>query len=141
MNWRIFFSKIKFSRFILLFLFILTVTGLIMVWAGENKLVPAVLIYSLSIILSYLKSIGIFILWIDKGNRIKGYLVMDNTINLIVFGLFGWKFAALTDLSVWSWIIYILLWTVYLVIIYRSFIINANYMIYHMRSGGERRIQ
>jgi hypothetical protein len=129
MDWRMFFSRIKFSRYIILFLAALVGIGILIIFAGDNDFITAVLIYYVAIIISYVKTMGLFIIWMDKKHIIKDYIVLDSIITLVIAAAFGLRFIGLLKYSVLAYIVYGLLWAGYVKLIYIAFVKNANYYV------------
>lgn len=121
MDWRMFFFRIKFFRYIKLFIVSLMILGTILIINGYNNLISATLIYFLAVLICYLKSIGVFIIWIEKNYRREKYIFIDNMINITIAILFGWRFVILLGWSFLGYVIYIALWAFYIKYTYPVF--------------------
>jgi hypothetical protein len=132
-DWRLFFSKVGFLKYILIFLAILILLGIVIISACEYKIISAIFIFLLAVITSYLKSIGLAILWINKRYKAKTFIFVDSVINIIIVVLFGYRYLTILSLAFWAYISYIVFWAIYMITTYLKLIKNVNYYSYYLR--------
>lgn len=122
MDWKMLFSRIKFFPYISLSIVALMGLGIFLVIIGQNDFISAALIYFLVTLISYIKSSGLLVIWIEKGYKKEKYIFLDNIISITMAVLFGWRFVSLLGWSIWGSVLYISLWILYFKYIYKVFI-------------------
>lgn len=134
MDWRVLFNRLKFVKHILLFLGIMAGVGLVAVIGGQSTVTSAILIFLLAVVLSYIKSMGLIVLWIERKQNINSFITVDGIINLIIIMLFGYRYIIILSPLFWSYASYAVLWGIYIWVVYIRVIRNTKYFIYYRRN-------
>ena len=121
MDIRMLLSRIKFLTYMKLFIVVLIILGILMVILGNSNIISALFIYFMSIFISYIKTIGMYVLCVGEKYSSYYYKHLDNIITLAIIILFGYKFVNLFEHFVFAILIYSTLWLAYLGWICRKF--------------------
>lgn len=96
-----------------LFIMALIFIGLIIIIFGHNKLVTAVFLLYLSMLINYIKTLGLLILWTEKGYNPIRYALCDFILSFIIAFVFGCKFITLHKHVLVAAVLYISIWIIY----------------------------
>lgn len=127
MDWKVLFSRIRFTGTIVMFMTVLVIIGISVVLAGGNNVIFAFFIFLLSAITEYIKSMGLVIFWVYKKYKARNYIFIDSLINIIIMVIFGYKYVSILYCTLWAYISYVILWGIYLIILYLQIIKGMNY--------------
>jgi hypothetical protein len=101
--------------------------GIALISVSGYSIISAFFIFLLAVITSYMKSIGLIIFWLYKKYKISSFILADNLINIMIMVLFGYKYIIILNFELYAYASYIILWSIYILVVYLKMIRNINY--------------
>jgi hypothetical protein len=88
--------------------------GLLLAVLGQSKAVSALLICLIAVFISYISTLGLYIVYIWEKYNLKLLKLLDWIITIVIGFLFGYKFVSLFHYSILAFLIYFVIWFVYI---------------------------